>query len=120
VDHIIVGLWNLALSAIESLRKAVERAESGQIDADLGGGVVKQRISRPGEGRSGGYRTVILFRQRTIAVFVYGFAKKRQANLGKVDLAQYKQAAKHVLSLTESQLVELLRRGDFAEVRADE
>jgi len=39
------GLWN-----------AVERAEQGQIDADLGGGVIKQRIARPGEGKSKGYR----------------------------------------------------------------
>src|ERR1035437_1419884 len=31
-----------------ALLEAVARAEKGQIDADLGGGVIKQRISRPG------------------------------------------------------------------------
>lgn len=45
------------------LRDAVARAERGQIDARLGGEVVKQRISRPGEGRSKGYRTIIFFRR---------------------------------------------------------
>jgi hypothetical protein len=45
------------------LREAVARAEKGQIDADLGGEVIKQRIARPGQGRSRGYRTIILFRR---------------------------------------------------------
>ena len=40
---------------------AIDRAEKGQIDADLGGGVIKQRIARPGEGKSKGYRSIILF-----------------------------------------------------------
>ena len=39
---------------------AVARAEKGLIDADLGGGVIKQRIARPNEGRSGGFRSIVL------------------------------------------------------------
>jgi hypothetical protein len=45
------------------LREAVGWAEKGQIDAGLGGEVIKRRISRPGQGRSKGYRTIILFRR---------------------------------------------------------
>ncbi|MCC9395659.1 type II toxin-antitoxin system RelE/ParE family toxin, partial [Enterobacter hormaechei subsp. steigerwaltii] len=41
------------------LLEAVERADNGLIDADLGGGVIKQRIARQGQGRSGGYRSLI-------------------------------------------------------------
>ncbi len=37
----------------EALLEAVARAERGQIDADLGGGVIKQRVARRGQGRSG-------------------------------------------------------------------
>ena len=37
-----------------ALLDAVYRAEQGQIDADLGGGVIKQRISRLGESKSKG------------------------------------------------------------------
>jgi putative transcriptional regulator len=46
------------------LREAVARTEKGQVDADLGGEVIKQRIARPGQGRSKGYRAVIFFRRR--------------------------------------------------------
>jgi hypothetical protein len=37
-----------------SLREAVERAGRGLVDADLGGGLIKQRVAREGQGRSGG------------------------------------------------------------------
>ncbi|MGD0628971.1 MAG: type II toxin-antitoxin system RelE/ParE family toxin [Terracidiphilus sp.] len=33
-------------------------ANAGAIDADLGGGVIKQRIARAGEGKSGGARAI--------------------------------------------------------------
>ncbi len=55
------------------LCEAVRNAEHGLIDADYGGGVIKQRISRPNEGKSGGYRSIILFRKGEISFFVYGF-----------------------------------------------
>lgn len=45
-----------------SLCEAVQKAEKGLVDADLGGGVIKQRIARPGEGESSGFRSIVLFR----------------------------------------------------------
>ena len=44
------------------LREAVNQLEAGQADADLGGGVYKVRIARPGKGKSGGYRVIVFFR----------------------------------------------------------
>jgi hypothetical protein len=53
-----------------ALREAIANAAKGLIDADLGGGVVKQRIARAGGGKSGGFRTIILFRAGTRAFLV--------------------------------------------------
>ena len=50
---------------------------------------------------------------------MYGFAKSQRANITDEEKEQFKEAAKHVLALTEKQLAELLRRGDFAEVRSE-
>jgi hypothetical protein len=47
-----------------SLLKAIDDAERGLVDADLGGGLIKQRVARPGKGKSGGFRTVIAFRSK--------------------------------------------------------
>jgi len=68
------------------LCEAVRRAGSGLIDADLGGGVIKQRVARQGQGRSGGYRTIIAFRSGDRSVFMYGFAKKSKANISDDEL----------------------------------
>jgi hypothetical protein len=104
----------------QTLVDAIARAEKGQVDADLGGGVLKQRIARPGRGRSGGYRTIIFFRQGDRAVFAYGFAKSDRANLDAEEEKQFKEAARHVLRLTQKQIEELVKNGDFVEVKGEQ
>lgn len=100
-----------------ALMEAIDRVEKGQIDANLGGGVLKQRIARPGEGKSGGYRTIILFRQRQRAVFLFGFSKSDRENIDVDEERAFKEAAKHVFALTDKQLAELVRNGDLVEVK---
>ncbi len=99
---------------------AVARAEKGQLDADLGGGVIKQRIARSGQGKSGGYRTIILLKLGQRAVFVYGFAESERENIDADEEKQFKEAARHVLRLTEKQIAELVKEGDFVEVNGHE
>ena len=74
----------------------------------------------PGQGRSKGYRTVILFRRRERAFFVYGFSKSQRANIDDDEEREFKKEAKHVLALTETHLAELLKKGDFVEVKENE
>ena len=100
-----------------ALLGAVARAERGQIDADLGAGLIKQRLARPGQGKSGGYRAIVFFRRGERAVFVYGYSKSERENITAEEEKAFKQAAKHVLALTEKQLAELVERGDFVEVK---
>ena len=90
------------------------------MDADLGGGIIKQRIARPGQGKSGGYRTIIFFRRGDRAVFAYGFAKSDRANINADEEKQFKEAASHVLRLTGKQIDELIKNGDFVEVRYEQ
>ena len=68
-----------------SLVQAVARAELGLIDADLGGGIIKQRVARAGQGRSGGYRVLIAYRADERAVFLYGFAKRERDNINPMN-----------------------------------
>ena len=60
----------------ETLSKAIENAERGLIDAKLGGGVIKLRVARRGEGKSGGFRTIILYKAQALAFFVHGLRRK--------------------------------------------
>jgi hypothetical protein len=101
------------------LLEAVDRAEKGLVDADLGGGVIKQRIARPGEGKSKGYRSIVLYRRGDKSFFVYGFPKSDLGNIRDDEAEQFKRAAKLVLALSDEQIRLLIENGQFEEVMKD-
>ncbi len=104
----------------EKLCEAIKKAEKGIIDADYGGGVIKQRIARPNEGKSGGYRSIILFRKGSLSFFVYGFAKSDQGNIDESDERDFKELAKTILAVSEIELKVLLESGNYTEVKCDD
>ena len=98
----------------------MELAEKGLIDADLGGGVIKQRIARPGHGKSGGFRSIILFRSGDKAFFVYGFAKNDRDNITLVEKEVFKELAAEMLNYSEDILNMTVKNGGLIEVKEDE
>ena len=100
----------------DALRDAVARAERGLIDADLGGGVIKQRVPRPGQGRSGGFRTLIAFKAAERSVFLFGFAKNDQDNVDARELKLLRKAAAEMLGWSEKQVAAMLASGAWTEV----
>jgi hypothetical protein len=100
----------------KALGQAVERAERGLIDADLGGGLIKQRVARPGQGRSGGYRTIMAFRSLERTVFLYGFAKSERANIGPDELEFWRKLASGFLTLNDVQLEAMIEGHELTEV----
>src|SRR5208282_4645229 len=82
-----------------TLCAAIGRAERGLIDADLGHGLIKERVARPGEGRRGGYRTVVAYRAGERAVFLFGFAKSDQADLSMADVRDLQDYGALLLAL---------------------
>ena len=68
-----------------SLRDAIVRAEQGLVDADLGGGLIKQRIARTGKGRSGGYRTIVAYRRSGRAIFLLASPRAGGRILGQTN-----------------------------------
>ena len=103
-----------------TLCEAIKRAEGGLLDADLGGQVIKQRVARPGQGRSGGYRTLIAYRSTTRAVFMFGFAKNDQDNVSDDELAELKKAAALMLGWSAKEVEALVKGGKWTEVVCDD
>ena len=91
-------------------------AEDGLVDADLGGGLIKQRVARPGQGKSGGYRTVIAYRHGDLAVFLLGFAKNERANIDDDELEELKRQARVFLGLSEDQIEAAIAEDELTEV----
>ena len=102
----------------ESLIEAVRRIESGLIDAELGGSLVKQRVARTGEGRSGGYRTIVAVRKGDRHVFLFGFAKNERDHIETSDLAALKALGKVYLSISDAELGSALGAAILEEIDA--
>ena len=87
-----------------SLAEAIARASRGLVDADLGGGVIKQRVARPGQGRSGGHRLLIAYRAGERAVFLYGFAKNERDNIDPDELLTLREIGAGWLAATPREI----------------
>lgn len=88
----------------------------GLYEADLGGGLLKKRVSRPGEGKRGGYRTVIAYSEGMRAVFLYGFPKNVKANITDLELEELKKYAKLYLQFSDTEMSKALKEGAVEEV----
>ena len=103
-----------------ALCQATREVSQGAVDADLGGGVIKQRIARPGSGKSGGFRSIILFKVDALAFFVYGFAKSERSNTEADELKAFRKLASVMLAYDEEALVVAIDEGALTEVICDE
>ncbi len=105
--------------ALASIREAVARAERGLVDAELGGGLIQQRVARPGKGRSGGYRMVIAYRRADRAAFLLAFAKNEQDNITASELQTTRELAARLLAMDTAELQRVVQNGELEEVSYD-
>jgi len=98
------------------LQEAVNQLETGQADADLGGGVYKVRIARPGEGKSGGYRVIVFFKSEERTFYAYGFPKSGMDNINQKQLRNFKLAAKTIFKYSDEEINERVKNGLLIEI----
>ena len=100
-----------------SLVDAISRADRGIIDADLGGNLIKQRVARPGEGRSGGFRMIVAYRTQERAFFLYGFAKNDRGNIEDGELQTLRVIGAEFLAHKDEALDEAVEMGKLQEIK---
>lgn len=108
--------------ADKALLGAAKEIAAGKMEADLGGYLFKKRLARVGEGKRGGYRTIVGFKsaQPERVIFLYAFAKNTKENISLEEEAALSLAAKAFLSAPEEKVDEYLLRGSIVEVSYDE
>ena len=90
------------------------------LDADLGGGLIKQRVARKGRGRSGGYRMIVGYRVKDRAVFLLGFAKNERENIEDDELLSIRGVAQKWLAADAARIKKELELGNLQEINRDE
>jgi hypothetical protein len=71
-------------------------------------------------GKSGGFRTIVLFRIGERAFFVHGFAKSERDNIRDDELAAFRMLAAEMLNYDEAALSRVLASGMVMEVLEDD
>lgn len=102
-----------------ALCQAVREMAAGLYEVDLGGGLLKKRIARQGQGKSGGFRTLVATNKGSKWFFVFGFPKNVRSNIDKDEEESLKKLASHLLSLSPPALVTAQRAGELMEVNCD-
>ena len=101
----------------KSLQKTIENLSNNLGITDLGSALYKIRTPKLGQGKSGGFRTIVVFREADIAIFVYGFAKTDKDNLDKEELKYFKRLAKDLLKIENNKYSELIKQGSFISLK---
>jgi len=92
---------------------------AGLYEADLGGGLLKKRIARPGQGKRGGFRTLVATNKGNRWIFVYGFPKNERGNIDRDEELALKKLSAHLLSLTAQAIAKAERAGELIEMNDD-
>ena len=100
-----------------ALMVAVLDMESGLIDADLGGHLMKKRVALPGQGKRGGVRTIVVIKRSKRWFFLFGFSKNERANIDQDELKVLQEVAHDLLAFDDRQLIDALSAGEITEVR---
>ncbi len=78
--------------------------------------MIKLRIARRGQGKSGGFRSIVLFRHGSRAFFVYGFAKNERDNIRADELKAFRKLADHLLNMNDADILEAIKNGTIKEI----
>ena len=99
------------------LRELAGQHEAGQADANLGGDVYKIRVSRTGEGKSGGYRVIVFFKSEGKTFYHYAYPKSYRGNISEKELRSFKKLAKRYLVMTNEQLDNAVKIKELIEIK---
>jgi len=96
---------------------AISEMTQGLIDAELGRYLYKKRIALQNSGKRGGARTIIAYKDKEIAYFIYGFAKNEKENISTSEKEAFKEYAITLIDMDAKQLHIAIVSGEIIEVR---
>ena len=98
----------------ETLLVAIQNLEEGKSSTDLGSGLYKVRVATQNAGKSGGYRSIIVYKENDRAIVIYAFSKSDRGNISSSELKIFKAVANDLLSRPDEELeISLLKKELF-------
>ena len=113
--------WARKIIGVIELCNAAREIERGVYEADLGGGVCKKRIPLPGQGKSGGIRTIVAKKNKEAIIFIVG----REKSYPGSDFSNVEQEAATIIAKSfekadRNRLWTLVKAGILKELNCNE
>lgn len=99
------------------LLETIKNVSNNLGTVNLGFGLYKVRTPKTGKGKSGSFRTIVVYKESNIAIFVYGFSKTDKDNLEMEELKYFKKLAKDLLKIKRQKYLELEKLGNFISIK---
>ena len=87
--------------------------ENPEFSVSLGAGLYKIRIKRKHQGKSKGYRTLLIFKKDRLLLYVYGFSKNERDNIEPDELKLFKKLSKDILLMGDTEIHHQMKNGAF-------
>ena len=96
---------------------AIDEMNNGLYEASLGGEIYKKRLAYSNKSKQKGARTILAFRIKKIAFFVYGFSKNEKDNITSGEENALKLLASIYLNFNENEIKNAINTGKLIEVK---
>ncbi len=100
----------------KKLHQAILEIDQGLVDAELGSGLIKKRIAKPGFGKSSSYRTIIATNRNDKWFFIYGFSKNEQENITGKEFESIKHYSSFLLEINNTEITAMLKQEKLLEI----
>ena len=102
------------------LKDAIKEFEEGLTGDALGANLYKKRVAVGSKGKSGGLRTILVYKAADDKIFcVEVFPKSEKGNLSKTELAGLKRYADYLLGLKAKEIKKAIDAKALIEVKTD-
>lgn len=95
----------------KSLIEVIGEMSRGLLGDRLGANIYKKRIKIDGRGKRGGGRVIVLFKDKDVTLFLYGYLKNEQGNISENEERQLRLFANEFSKLTPVDRAKLRMEG---------
>ncbi len=103
----------------EDLCHAVDEIGRGLVEASLGAKLYKKRVARTGQGKSGGFRTIVTYQKEDRSIFLYGFDKGSKSNISEKEKKIFKKMSGQFMGYNEKALNIVVKNGALIQVECE-
>lgn len=102
----------------DELAVVVSEMSRGLLGDRLGAHIYKKRIKVEGRGKRGGARAIVLYKDKDVTLFLYGYLKKDQADISQNEERQLRVFASDFMKLSSADRTRLKTQGKLIAIES--